>query len=578
MAEGSGGSPLPSRVLQLSFPTERLRRPPAAAETLSPFWTASASSASEGLWLPTEAACADLQFDSAGTRYDVAALASLPSSSRVVIRATTSSAAVSVPVIHFQVPSTSDGDEHVPRARAGRLQGEKPRANKEAELRKRKAKADEKAAVVNQKRLRRGLGAESPSEREAREIKAAVTTAKSAATKARKAEERRGLVTRSRTYRLQPDAEQRATLRQWFGCARVTYNQGVQMTKDNDNRMPAFETLRSEIVYSDAPFARDRPWLLETPKEVRAEALRDLTKALSSNLAKRRQNPAHRFELKFRSRHAKTQSIAIPKDAITLTKNQDDRHATARIYPRSLGDVPLTLGRGEELVVAALDCRLSMDRTGAFFLHVPFLVAPRAPRGRGSVVAVDPGVRTFAAFYSPDGIAGEIGSGIDFLEKLERRRNKLRALAERKGHRRGWRRSHRRAADRVQVRIENRRSDLHAKAARFLCANFDTVLLPKFSTAEMAKKRPGAKINKTTRRRMYLWAHFKFRQRLLATAQLTGTTVGLVDESFTSKTCGRCGVLHETLGAAKTFRCPRCDHVEDRDIGAARKIIVRCCA
>ena len=130
----------------------------------------------------------------------------------------------------------------------------------------------------------------------------------------------------------------------------------------------------------------------------------------------------------------------------------------------------------------------------------------------------------------------------------------------------------------MQVKIENRRSDMHAKAASFLCENFDVVLLPEFSVSHMVKKRPGAKINRTTRRRMHLWAHYKFKQAVIAKAEITGTNIGIVDESYTSKTCGRCGMLHERLGGAKVFVCPRCAHTEHRDVGAARKIIIRCCS
>ena len=91
----------------------------------------------------------------------------------------------------------------------------------------------------------------------------------------------------------------------------------------------------------------------------------------------------------------------------------------------------------------------------------------------------------------------------------------------------------------------------------------------------MCKKRKGIRANRTTRRRMHLWGHYKFQQRLKATAETSGVTVGIVDESYTSKTCGQCGILNDKLGGAKTFRCPHCGHEEDRDMGAARKIILR---
>ena len=49
-----------------------------------------------------------------------------------------------------------------------------------------------------------------------------------------------------------------------------------------------------------------------------------------------------------------------------------------------------------------------------------------------------------------------------------------------------------------------------------------------------------------------------------------------LDESYTSKICGRCGFYHKNLGGSKVFRCPNkeCGHVAERDGSAARKILL----
>jgi hypothetical protein len=52
-------------------------------------------------------------------------------------------------------------------------------------------------------------------------------------------------------------------------------------------------------------------------------------------------------------------------------------------------------------------------------------------------------------------------------------------------------------------------------------------------------------------------------------------TVVECDEAYTSKTCGKCGKTHAKLGSNKTFKCPKCDHEADRDISAARNILLR---
>ena len=74
---------------------------------------------------------------------------------------------------------------------------------------------------------------------------------------------------------------------------------------------------------------------------------------------------------------------------------------------------------------------------------------------------------------------------------------------------------------------------------------------------------------------MLTWAHYRFRQSLFARTKRTGTVVQLVDEAYTSKTCGKCGNVHNGLGGAKTFHCPLCNHKVDRDANGARNILLR---
>ena len=64
--------------------------------------------------------------------------------------------------------------------------------------------------------------------------------------------------------------------------------------------------------------------------------------------------------------------------------------------------------------------------------------------------------------------------------------------------------------------------------------------------------------------------------RLVQTASFhPGSRILCVSESYTSKQCGGCGVLNETLADSKTFTCTPCVLEADRDIYAARNILLR---
>ena len=82
-------------------------------------------------------------------------------------------------------------------------------------------------------------------------------------------------------------------------------------------------------------------------------------------------------------------------------------------------------------------------------------------------------------------------------------------------------------------------------------------------------------LRKVTVSEMLTWSHYKFRLRLLHKASQYGKTVLIVDESYTSKTCSKCGWQNDKLGGSKTFKCKNCEITIDRDHNAARNILLK---
>ena len=135
-----------------------------------------------------------------------------------------------------------------------------------------------------------------------------------------------------------------------------------------------------------------------------------------------------------------------------------------------------------------------------------------------------------------------------------------------------------RAAGRMRERIRNLVDELHKKLALWLCTNYDVVLIPEFQTVQMARRSEARCIGNKTARMMYTWAHYRFRQRLLHKArEHRRCRVVIVREDYTSKTCGRCGMINKSLGGAETYRCRSrtCGYVAGRGTSAARNILLR---
>ena len=68
---------------------------------------------------------------------------------------------------------------------------------------------------------------------------------------------------------------------------------------------------------------------------------------------------------------------------------------------------------------------------------------------------------------------------------------------------------------------------------------------------------------------------YLFNQRLLYKSQTKAKTVVLVNESYTTQTCSKCGFLHKKIGSNKEFICPSCEIKIDRDVNSAKNILMK---
>ena len=130
------------------------------------------------------------------------------------------------------------------------------------------------------------------------------------------------------------------------------------------------------------------------------------------------------------------------------------------------------------------------------------------------------------------------------------------------------------AANRLRIRIRNLVDECHKQVANYLTSQYKVILLPTFETSQMVVKSK-RKLHTKTARQMLTWGHYRFECHLKQAAKKRGVVVIDVNESYTSKTCTKCGYKHDKLGGSKTFKCPNCGHVHDRDWGGARNIMIR---
>jgi len=210
-----------------------------------------------------------------------------------------------------------------------------------------------------------------------------------------------------------------------------------------------------------------------------------------------------------------------------------------------------------------------------------------------SVGAVDPGIRKFLTIYSPEGRVDVIGTNTNkkldkSIKRIDRTRKDLKdfkhkfnrsfvleSLSGRKMKKilrtKLWRRKKKYHA--AELKAVNIVKDLHYKSAHHLCKNYDTVLYPNFNANAIAGS---STLNKQVKRRLNMLSFFKFKTRLQQTATWYPTVlVKHGTEAYTSKQCGHCGYLNDNLKGKETFQCGNCFEKGDRDVHAARNILLR---
>lgn len=113
-------------------------------------------------------------------------------------------------------------------------------------------------------------------------------------------------------------------------------------------------------------------------------------------------------------------------------------------------------------------------------------------------------------------------------------------------------------------------NDLHWKTANDLLKKNDVIFYGDIKSHDIVKK----KNNKNLKRSFNDMKFYKFKERLLYKASIQSKLVICVNEAYTSKTCSFCGNIYNP-GYSKIYECKNCDKKMDRDINAAKNILMK---
>jgi putative transposase len=296
-------------------------------------------------------------------------------------------------------------------------------------------------------------------------------------------------------------------------------------------------------------------------------AINKFVYSLNSAISNFKNGNIRKFEMKYRSKNNLTDYLNFEDKQYPrfIRKIKSRYWFTTKDRKRksiSLHDID-TQGRGIEIIYE--------KETERYYLHYPverdwFPEEDKRIENQNAlhstdenrIISLDPGVRKFLVGYDPHGECIFIGEGANkILTSMLYDIDKTEDQSERNIK---W------------IKVKNMVEELHWKTINFLMENYDTILLPEFKVSGMVR---GRKLPRIVKRLMLMYSFCKFKEKLKWKCEMYGKRLIIVDESYTSCTCTRCGTINK-MGGLETYDCMLgCGIILDRDVVGARNIFIK---
>ncbi|MEO3804244.1 RNA-guided endonuclease TnpB family protein [Nonomuraea sp. B1E8] len=353
--------------------------------------------------------------------------------------------------------------------------------------------------------------------------------------------------------RAYPTPEQAAVLNRTFGCVRVVWNQTLAWrhrrwhTERASTNVPQANAFLTQLKRTEE-FA----WLNEVSSVPLQQVLRTQQKAFANFFAGRARYPRYKSRTG-RQGAEYTRSGFRYRDGQLFLAKMNTRLAFVWSWP----DIdPATINPSTVTV--------SRDPCGRWYVsfaaeaHDPDQAAPA-----GGVLGVDLGVKDFVVTSGGEKIANP-------RSLAERERNLARYQRRMARKQRG---SNNRAKAKAKVarahrKVRASRADFLHRTSTRLVRDHDVIVIEDLAVKNMVRNRSLAKAISDcgwgTFRRMLEYKTAKYGRHLI-----------VVDRWFpSSKTCSDCGHLLATLSlSTRTWTCPGCGTLQDRDVNAAKNIL-----
>jgi putative transposase len=364
---------------------------------------------------------------------------------------------------------------------------------------------------------------------------------------------------------LHPNKRQVDILNNWFGAFRWFYNRTIDYI-EKTKEYNFFKVRNNMRVESKFPVP---DWCKEISPRIISGAINDCCKAYKTSLSLLKNKKQTHFKINYKNKKQVNQTLFLEKSCFSKTNHLLPKYLNDRL----LGTYHKRNKKGKTIKIELKklkiehDCRLTFNGS-KYILYIPNKKV-RKQQINGGIISLDSGVRTFQTGYSSNHHCIKFGDNIkEHLKKYMKKQDILRSTMDL--CRKALKSKYLKKLKRTNLVIRNKVDDLHWKTIKYLINNYQTILMGDLKIKQILKH-----MDKGSNRTVNILRHYEFKQRLLYSVKKNGNDFYIVDESYTSKTCSRCGCIDKHLGSNKEYNCNECKLLIDRDINGARNILIK---
>lgn len=357
-------------------------------------------------------------------------------------------------------------------------------------------------------------------------------------------------------YRLNPTPGQRIMLARTFGCARTVFNDGLrkrELARSLGESYVSNGAIQKAVI-TDAKKTTERAWLAEVSSVALIQSVNDL-------------HSAYRNFFDSLAGHRKGRKVGAPRfkskrghQSIRFTRRGFRLRPNGRLNVAKVGDLPIVWSR--PLPSDPSSVTIALDAAGRYWASFVVEVAEQHLPASSSEVGIDLGLTHFAITSD-----GEKADNPRWLRSKERHLVRLqRALARKKKGSSNRKKAVRKVAKLHAKVADTRRDHLHKLSTRLIRDN-QAVYVETLSVSGLARTRMARSVNDAG------WSMFV--NMLDYKARLNGRTFGKIDRFLaTSQICSDCGRRDGPKPLnVRTWTCPGCGTVHDRDVNAAKNVL-----